>query len=259
MKKVILKVKENKEIADRIYKMILSGDTSEIKNPGQFIDLKLPDFYLRRPISVSDYDEEKVTIIYKVLGRGTELMTSLPYDYELDVLTGLGNGFDISKSKEHPLLIGGGVGIPPLYKLAKVLALLGKEVKVALGFNSAKDSFYIDEFKDLGCLVSIASTDGSIGVKGVVTDAARSLMPSSNIFTCGPMPMLRSVYDLSIEENIPAEFSFEERMGCGFGACMGCSVEVNEIDKDGSPTGNIISKRICKDGPVLSKEEIRWE
>lgn len=259
MKRVILKVKENKKIADNIYKMILSGDTSEIDNPGQFINLKLPNFYLRRPISVSDYDEETVTIIYKVLGRGTALMTSLTYDYELDVLTGLGNGFDVSKSGKSPLLIGGGVGIPPLYKLAKVLVSLGKDVKVALGFNSVNDSFYIDEFKDLGCSVSIASLEGSIGIKGFVTDAARSLIPSSYIYTCGPMPMLKSVYDLSVKGNIPSELSFEERMGCGFGACMGCSVEVNELGEDGLPTGNIISKRICKDGPVLSKEEIRWE
>lgn len=258
MKKVVLEVKENREIAENIYRMLLSGDTSGIKKAGQFIDIKLPQFYLRRPISVCDFDKNTVTIIYKVLGCGTDLMRTLPSGYKLDVLTGLGNGFDISKSGESPLLIGGGVGIPPLYKLAKDLTCSGKIVKLALGFNSSSDSFYIEEFKDLGCIVSIASIDGSIGIRGFATDAAKSLMPSTYIYACGPMPMLKSVYELATEENIKAEFSFEERMGCGFGACMGCSLEVNELDNDGLPTGNIISKRICKDGPVLSREEIRW-
>lgn len=258
MKQVKLKIIENKIIAEKIYKMILTGDTSAITTPGQFIDLRLPEFFLRRPISVSDFTENTVTLIYKVLGNGTEVMTTLPVGAELDALTGLGNGFNTSKSGKSPLLIGGGVGIPPLYKLAKDLIADGKNVKVALGFNSSSDAFYIDEFRELGCELSLSSIDGSVGIKGFVTDAAKKLSPSTYIYTCGPSGMLKAVYEYSDKKDINGEFSFEERMGCGFGACMGCSTEVKELSASGEPTGKIISKRICKEGPVLCKEEILW-
>lgn len=259
MKKVLFKIKENREISENIYKMVLSGDTEEINKAGQFLDLKLSNYYLRRPISVSDFDDNSVTIVYKVLGKGTKFMTMLPRGHMIDALTGLGNGFDESKSGPSPLLIGGGVGIPPLLKLAKMFNEINVNPSIALGFNSEKDAFYIDEFKELSSKVSVASVDGSIGVKGFVTDICRDLMPSSFVYTCGPLSMLKSVYSFCEKYDIDGEFSFEERMGCGFGACMGCSTEVRELDAQGEPTGKYISKRICKEGPVLCRKEILWK
>lgn len=258
MKQVKLKIIENNKIADKIYKMVLAGDTSAITLPGQFIDLRLPEFFLRRPISVSDFTDNSVTIIYKVLGQGTNLMTNLEPGTAIDALTGLGNGFDTSKSGSSPLLIGGGVGIPPLYKLAKDLLSEGKHANVALGFNSKADSFYIDEFRTLGCEIKIASVDDTLGISGFATDAAKLFTPATYVYTCGPSKMLKAVYEFCENEKISGEFSFEERMGCGYGACMGCSTEVKELGKNKKPTGKIISKRICKEGPVLCKEEILW-
>lgn len=242
MDKVVLTISENNRIAKDVYRMILSGDAKEIKRPGGFINIKLDGFYLRRPISVCDYDEKSVTIIYKKVGKGTDKMSLMKIGETLDVLTGLGNGFDIEKSGNKPLLIGGGVGVPPLYRLAKELVSKGKNVSVILGFNSSEEVFYKEEFEALGVKVYLTTADGSMGQKGFVTDAMET--DYSYIYTCGPEPMLKAIYNKS---KTGGQFSFEERMGCGFGACMGCSCKTKY--------GN---KRICKDGPVLEKEEIVW-
>ena len=238
-----LKVAENKLIADNTYLMILSGiDSSDVK-PGQFINIKLDGFYLRRPISVCDFEKNTLTIIYKVVGDGTEYLSSLKNGEILDVLLGLGNGYDLSVSGEKPLLIGGGAGVPPMYALAKRLISDGKKISVVLGFNKKSEVFFEDEFKKLGADVYITTADGSYGIKGFVTDALEKI-DYTYFYTCGPEPMLKAVYNSTITDG---EFSFEERMGCGFGACMGCSCKTKY--------GN---KRICKDGPVLRKEEIIW-
>lgn len=243
MKQGIFRICENVKLTDSVMKMKLEGDTSAITNPGQFINIKLDGFYLRRPISVCDYDEKFVTIIYKVVGKGTEAMKKLTGG-ELDVLSGLGNGYDTSLSGENPVLIGGGVGVPPMYNLAKKLAAEGKKVSVILGFNTKNEVFFEDEFKAITPDVYVTCADGSYGIKGFVTDALVKVN-YSYFYTCGPEPMLRAVYS---KTNTEGQFSFEERMGCGFGACMGCSCK--------TVTGY---KRICKDGPVLKKEEILWE
>ena len=224
--------------------MTLLGDTSEIKKPGQFVNIKLDGLFLRRPISVNDVENDKLTLIYKVVGKGTEQMSNMVCGETLDILTGLGNGYDISKSGDKPLLIGGGVGVPPLYMLAKKLIADKKDVSVILGFNTKDEIFYEDEFKALGAKVYVTTVDGSYGQKGFVTTPMESLYYTYT-YTCGPEPMLKAVYKTS---KTSGEYSFEERMGCGFGACMGCSCK--------TLYGN---KRICKDGPVLVKEEIIWE
>ena len=222
--------------------MTLRGDTSAIHNAGEFVNIQLDGFYLRRPISVCDVEGDVLTLIYKVVGKGTAAMSNMLAGTELKILTGLGNGYDLSLSGDHPLLIGGGVGVPPMYLLAKRLLEQGKDVRVILGFNTADEVFYEDEFKTLGCDVTVTTVDGSHGVKGFVTDA----LPAdyTYFYTCGPMPMFRA---LNKAVTTSGQFSFEERMGCGFGACMGCSCK--------TLFGN---KRICKDGPVLKKEEIIW-
>lgn len=243
MKQGIFKISENSALTSSVYKMKLSGDVSDITAPGQFINIKLDGLYLRRPISVFDRDEESVTIIYKVVGKGTEQMAKLPVGQNLDVLTGLGNGYDTSMCKEHAVLLGGGVGVPPLYMLAKTLIAENKKVTVILGFNTKEEIFCEEDFKALGADVVVTTVDGSYGIKGFVTDALND--DYDHFFTCGPEPMLKAVYKAT---NTSGQFSFEERMGCGFGACMGCSCK--------TITGY---KRICKDGPVLLKEEILWE
>lgn len=242
MKQRIFEIKENIALNDNVYKMVLKGDTSGIK-AGQFVNILLDGLFLRRPISVCDCTDGVLTIIYKVVGKGTEFMSKLKTG-KLDVLTGLGNGYDISLSGENPLLIGGGVGVPPLYMLAKQLINSGKKVSVILGFNTEKEVFYEDEFKKIGASVYVTTVDGSYGIKGFVSNAMKEL-DYSYFYTCGPEPMLKAVYSAS---ETSGQFSFEERMGCGFGACMGCSCK--------TVTGN---KRICKEGPVLVKEEILWQ
>ncbi|MCI8415027.1 MAG: dihydroorotate dehydrogenase electron transfer subunit [Ruminiclostridium sp.] len=243
MKRGIFSVKENQCLAKDTYLMILTGDTEAITGPGQFVNIALEGNFLRRPISVCDYKPGELTLIYKVVGRGTAQMRTMPAGTKLDILTGLGNGYDLEPSGDKPLLIGGGAGIPPLYALAKKLLAQGKHPAVILGFNRAEERFFQREFEELGVAVTVATADGSVGVKGFVTDA----MPQDGytyIYTCGPEPMLRAVYDKSVT---PGQFSFEERMGCGFGACMGCTCQTKY--------GN---KRICREGPVLEKEEILW-
>lgn len=245
MKQSKFEIINNDNIAKDIWRMVLAGDTSAITAAGQFINIKLEGHFLRRPITVNDVNEEEVTIIYKVLGHGTKEMTELPVGTELDILTGLGNGYSIEEAGERPLLIGGGVGIPPMYNLAKRLLAdsQARQVQVVLGFNTKDEMFYVDEFKALGCEVIVATADGSYGMKGLVTDAIRDL-DYSYFYTCGPEPMLRALHKVTLTNG---QMSFEERMGCGFGACMGCSCK--------TITGY---KRICKDGPVLRKEEILW-
>ena len=244
MKQVSLHILENAALAQGIYRLRLGGDVSAVTDPGQFVNIKLDGFFLRRPISVCDWQDGELTLIYKVLGRGTAQMATLPVGTALDVLTGLGNGYDLSPAGEAPLLVGGGVGIPPLYGLAKRLTAQGKRVTAVLGFNRESEIFLAEEFRALGVEVIIATADGSAGLKGLVTDGMAAVSDYTYLYTCGPEPMLKAVYDAC---KTSGQFSFEERMGCGFGACMGCSCETKY--------GN---KRICKDGPVLEKEEIVW-
>ena len=243
MKQGIFEISSNKKLTENVYEMILTGDTSDITACGQFINIKLDGLYLRRPISVCDKSDDTVTIVYKVVGVGTEQMSKMTKGEKLDVLTGLGNGYDLTLSGDKPLLLGGGVGVPPLYMLAKKIKEQGKAVEVVLGFNTESEIFYEQQFKDLGCNVTVTTADGSYGVKGFVTDAYPA--DYSYFYTCGPEPMLKAIYKTAKTEG---QMSFEERMGCGFGACMGCSCK--------TITGY---KRICKDGPVMKKEEILWE
>ena len=238
-----LTITSNEKIAPAVYKMTLKGDTSAITAPGQFVNLKLDGLYLRRPISVNDVSGDLLTIIYKVVGEGTEIMSEYVPGREIDILLGLGNGYDTSLSGEKPLLIGGGVGIPPLYYLAKRLVSEGKRPTAILGFNTASEIFCKDEFEALGIDVIITTVDGSAGVKGFVTSAMLEL-DYTHTYSCGPEPMLKAVYNASVTDG---QYSFEERMGCGFGACMGCTCKTKY--------GN---KRICRDGPVLMKGEIIW-
>ena len=243
MQQTIFTILENTPLAKDVFRMILSGDTGAITATGQFVNIKIDGLFLRRPISVCDWKDGELTLIYKVVGEGTRVMSGYGAGVELDVLTGLGNGYDTTVSGDRPLLIGGGVGVPPLYMLAKQLIAAGKKVSVVLGFNKAAEVFYAKEFADLGCDVTVTTVDGSMGVKGFVTDA----LPAdyTYFYTCGPEPMLKAVYRAT---NTSGQMSFEERMGCGFGACMGCSCK--------TITGY---KRICREGPVMRKEEILWE
>ncbi len=242
MKQAIFEIKENRPLTESVYKMILSGDTEGIRC-GQFVNILIDGLYLRRPISVCDCKDGELTIIYKVVGKGTEALSNMDIQTKLDVLTGLGNGYDLSLSGDKPLLVGGGVGVPPLYMLAKELIKKGKEVSVILGFNTKSEVFLKEDFEALGCKVYVTTVDGSMGIKGFVTDALLNI-DYTYFYTCGPEPMLKALYKATVTSG---QFSFEERMGCGFGACMGCSCK--------TVTGY---KRICKDGPVLQKEEILW-
>jgi dihydroorotate dehydrogenase electron transfer subunit len=243
MKQGFFEIIENTQLTESVYKMTLSGDVSAITAPGQFVNIKLDGLYLRRPISVCDVSADRLTIIYKVVGKGTQQLSQMTCG-TLDVLTGLGNGYDLSVSGDKPVLLGGGVGVPPMYLLAKQLIKQGKQVKVILGFNTCEEVFYEDAFKALGADVTVTTVDGSYGVKGFVTDALKDIA-YTYFYTCGPEPMLKAVYKAS---KTSGQMSFEKRMGCGFGACMGCSCK--------TITGY---KRICKEGPVMRKEEILWE
>ncbi|MBQ3492055.1 MAG: dihydroorotate dehydrogenase electron transfer subunit [Oscillospiraceae bacterium] len=244
MKQSVFTILGNTALTDTVFQMVLQGDTSAITAPGQFVNIKLDGLYLRRPISVCDLCGDKLTIVYKAVGKGTETMSQMQAGEKLDVLTGLGNGYDMTLSGNDPVLLGGGVGVPPMYLLAKRLLAQGKNVSVILGFNTASEIFYEEEFKKLGADVTVTTVDGSYGIKGFVTDALQS-MEYSYFYTCGPEPMLKAVYKAS---KTSGQMSFEKRMGCGFGACMGCSCK--------TITGY---KRICKEGPVMQKEEILWE
>ena len=242
MKQGIFKIVDNTPLTKDVYKMRLFGDTSAITRPGQFVNIQIDGLFLRRPISVCDVEDKMLTILYKVVGTGTEKMAAME-EGQLDILTGLGNGYNTEESGKRPLLLGGGVGVPPLYGLAKTLIKEGKRPFVVLGFNTESEVFYEEEFRALGIETVVTTVDGTRGTKGFVTDA----LPEdyTYFYTCGPEPMLRAVYK---ETKTEGQMSFEERMGCGFGACMGCSCK--------TISG---TKRICKEGPVLRKEEILWE
>ncbi len=243
MRESIFRIIDNTPLTQTVYKMKLQGDVSDITSSGQFVNIKLDGLYLRRPISVCDCEGDVLTLIYKVVGKGTEQMAKMTAGEELNILTGLGNGYDVSLSGDKPLLLGGGVGVPPLYMLAKKLIAEGKKVSVVLGFNTKDEVFCEKDFRALGAEVFVTTVDGSYGIKGFVTDAMKDI-DYSYFYTCGPEPMLKAIFKASATSG---QFSFEERMGCGFGACMGCSCK--------TVTGY---KRICKDGPVLKKEEILW-
>ena len=243
MKDTYFKLIKNERIAANTFLSVLEGDTSDITAPGQFVNIKLDGFYLRRPISVCNVEGDQLTIIYKAVGAGTEKMSCTKEGENWLVLTGLGNGYDLSKSGDKPLLVGGGAGVPPMYYLARKLVNEGKTPTVILGFGKADEVFFKDEFEALGLKVLVTTVDGSFGIKGFVTDALTDL-DYTYFYTCGPEPMLKALYD---KTNTSGQFSFEERMGCGFGACMGCTCKTKY--------GN---KRICRDGPVLEKEEIIW-
>ena len=244
-KKGIYTVLSNEPLTPAVYRMVLEGDTQYVTHSGQFINIELEGKFLRRPISVADYDATTITIIYKVVGHGTEQMSKMETGKKLDILTGLGNGFSTDNDAQRPLLVGGGVGVPPMYNLCKRLLAEGKHPTVIVGFNTKAEVFYAEEFKVLGVDVHIATADGSQGIKGFVTDAIREAgIEFDYLYTCGPLPMLKALYDAT---DVEAEFSFEERMGCGFGGCMGCTCKT----KYGY-------KRICKEGPVLKRDEIIW-
>lgn len=243
-KKDLYEILENTNIAKDVYKMILKGETKYINKPGQFINIKIPNFYLRRPISVCDYNENTITIIYKVFGNGTDQLSKMQSGEELDILTGLGNGFDINCSGNTPILVAGGVGVPPMYKLCKELIKNGKKPTVILGFNTKDEIFYENEFKELGVNVLISTLDGTYGTKGLVTEIIKELKDYTYYYACGPMPMLKAIHEMISTDG---QLSLEERMGCGFGACMGCTIQT----KNGS-------KRVCKEGPVFTKEELIW-
>ena len=242
LKQGVFEIKSNLEIAPGMYEMILTGDTSAVSAPGQFVQIALPGYYLRRPISVCDCEDGRLTLIYKVVGDGTGAMSAMSAGDCLDLLTGLGNGYDLDASTGHVLAVGGGAGVPPMYYLAKRLTSLGREVTAILGFQSKCDVFYEEKFRALGVRTIVTTVDGSYGVAGFVTDAMT--MPHDFVCACGPLPMLRAVCARS---DADGAYSFEERMGCGFGACMGCSIQTRYG-----------TKRICKEGPVLRKEEILW-
>ena len=242
MKDSLFEIIDNRRIAKNTYEMLLRGDTSDVTAPGQFVNIKIDGFFLRRPISVCDLEGDILTLIYKVVGEGTEAMANMKIGEKLDILTGLGNGYDLSLSGDRPLLIGGGAGVPPMFLLARRLIAEGKKPSAILGFGSSDEVFYREEFEKLGIPVAVTTVDGSEGIKGFVTDAMEE--GYTYFYTCGPEPMLKAIYDKSVTSG---QLSFEERMGCGFGACMGCSCKTKY--------GN---KRICREGPVLVKEEIIW-
>ena len=243
MKQEIFEIVSQKRLTSDIVEINLKGNTDAITNCGQFVNIMLDGFYLRRPISICDYSEQGIKLIYKIVGSGTHAMSKLQAGDKLDILTGLGNGFNVNVVCQHPLVIGGGVGVPPIYRLTKELIKLGKKPTVILGFNDKNSVFYEDEFKALGVDVIVTTVDGSYALKGFVTDAIATL-DYDYFFTCGPEPMLKAIYNTCKTQG---QLSFEERMACGFGVCMGCSCETKYA-----------YKRICKDGPVLLKDEVKW-
>ncbi len=245
MKKSLFTMERVRQLTHDTYELVLSGDTSAIVHPGEFINLELPGHFLRRPISICDWTDPSVTLLVKVVGEGTRDLVHCAPGTQIDVLSGLGNGFDPALGGGNPVLVGGGIGIAPLYGLARRMLEQGIHPTVVLGFRTADDAFYLEEFTALGCPVQVATEDGSMGVQGFVTDAVKALPDAHYVYTCGPLPMLKAVHSLT--QLTDGQFSFEARMGCGFGACMGCTIPT----KDGY-------KRVCKDGPILFKEEIVW-
>lgn len=244
MKQSIFEIQSNIPLTKDVYRLVLSGDTSAVTAPGQFVEIAIPGKFLRRPISVSDWDAQHLTLIYRVVGQGTQQMSAMVPGAKLDLLTGLGNGYDLSCCGEHPVLIGGGVGVPPLYALCRQLLEAGKEPQVILGFNKKEEIFLEDAFRSLGAQTHIATADGSVGTKGFVTDVL-SKLDYSYFYACGPLPMFRAIEKIAASGG---QYSMEERMGCGFGACMGCSIQTRSG-----------AKRVCKDGPVFRREEVFFQ
>ncbi len=244
MKQSVFEIQSNIPLTKDIYRIVLSGDTSAITAPGQFVEIAIPGKFLRRPISVSDWDARHLTLIYHVVGQGTQQMSAMTPGAKLDLLTGLGNGYDLTCCGEHPVLIGGGVGVPPLYALCRQLLEAGKKPQVILGFNKKEEIFLEDAFRSLGAETHIATADGSVGTKGFVTDVL-SKLDYSYFYACGPLPMFRAIEKIAASGG---QYSMEERMGCGFGACMGCSIQTRSG-----------AKRVCKDGPVFRREEVFFQ
>lgn len=244
MKQTVMTLTSRRRLTADVFELRFAGDASAVSRPGQFVNIRLPERFLRRPISVCDWEAGSLTLICRVLGAGTRELCGYEPGTEFDMLTGLGNGYDVDASPQRPVLIGGGVGVPPLYGLAKALLAKGITPVSALGFNTAAEQFYVEEFRALGCEVLLATADGSAGEKGLVT-ALVEKTDCDYCFCCGPTPMLKGVYGLP--QLTGGQYSFEERMGCGFGACVGCTVRTT-----GGP------RRVCADGPVFRKEEIVW-
>lgn len=245
-KRDIYKVVSNQRLTAKTMKMVLEGDTQYITCAGQFVNVAVEGKFLRRPISVCDYDEKTITLLYDVVGEGTKAMSQMEEGAMLDLLTGLGNGFSENEPMEKPILLGGGIGCAPLYNLAKKLIARGLQPVVVLGFNGEKDVVAADMFEALGVRTYVATVDGSCGTKGFVTDVLREKEVQGDYFyACGPMPMLRAVCG---GLDMAGEVSLDERMACGFGVCMCCSIET----KSGT-------KRICKEGPVFRKEDLIWK
>ena len=254
--RMLFTITENTPLTPGVYRMSLLGDTRALLRPGQFVEIQVPGFYLRRPLSVYDWEPGEsgwMTVVYKVVGHGTDAMARLPAGNALDVLTGLGNGFAVNETPatracRRPLLLGGGVGTPPLYGLAKRLLAAGKSPAAVLGFNCEGDIILQKEFEALGIPTLVATADGSACVRGFATDAAETLAGTFDfVYTCGPLPMLKAVHAFCERHGANGQFSFEARMACGFGACMGCTLQTRNGPK-----------RVCKDGPVFGGEEILW-
>lgn len=246
MKQSLFTLEHARQLTADTYELVLSGDTSAITAPGQFVNIELPGKFLRRPISICNWSSEgALMLLVKVVGDGTKQLVRCVPGTELDVLSGLGNGFDLTQAGEHPILLGGGIGIAPLYGLAQRMLQAGMTPTVGLGFRSQADAFYLEEFGALGCRLMVATEDGSLGTRGFVTDIARNVPECDYVLCCGPLPMLKAVH--ALPQLTGGQFSFEARMGCGFGACVGCSVPTVQG-----------TKRVCKDGPILYKEEIVW-
>lgn len=246
MKQTLFTLEHTRQLTADTYELVLSGDTSAITAPGQFVNIELPGKFLRRPISICNWSSEgALMLLVKVVGDGTKQLVRCVPGTELDVLSGLGNGFDLTQAGQHPILLGGGIGIAPLYGLAQRMLQAGMTPTVGLGFRSLADAFYLEEFGALGCRLMVATEDGSLGTRGFVTDIARNVPECDYVLCCGPLPMLKAVH--ALPQLTGGQFSFEARMGCGFGACVGCSVPTVQG-----------TKRVCKDGPILYKEEIVW-
>lgn len=246
------RILSNDRVATGTYELRLEGPVAGLTTPGQFVTIEIPGFYLRRPFSVADWSEQTLRLFYKVVGDGTEALSTMQ-EGKLSVMTGLGNGFDVHAAEtKKPVLIGGGVGIPPLFGLAKRLVNMDKTPLVLLGFNRADELFLVEGFEEIGADVRVATVDGSVGTEGFVTtlfeQAIDAIGPdAAYVYTCGPMPMFQTLAKEMNRLGMDGCFSLEERMGCAVGICMGCSIETTEG-----------MRRVCKEGPVFSKEVLPW-
>ena len=256
MKQSVFHIVSNRPLTDDVFELRLAGDASAFTRPGQFAEISVEGLFLRRPISVCDWNDVELLLLVKAVGKGTNALRDLKSGASLDILTGLGNGFEVGQGTEgtsasRTVLVGGGIGIAPLYALARQLSVERSRIGIAaplpviLGFRKAADVFYVKEFVELGCNVMVATEDGSMGTRGFVTDvlSAHPELCYAYAYACGPMPMLRAVARLP--QVTDGQFSFEARMGCGFGACMGCTIATTSGPK-----------RVCREGPVFHKAEL---